>query len=353
MKEKIQRLLQRLGEVEHLLGLPDAASDQKRFRQLSQEFARLSELRNAWEQLEGVQKQLAENRAMLSEESDAEMAALLKEEIARLEKGEPAALQTVEELLVPADPRDDRPIIIELRAGTGGDEAALFVTDCVRMYRNYADKKKWKIELISASPSELGGYREYIMSLSGRQVFRLMQYEAGTHRVQRIPATETQGRIHTSAITIAILMEPEEEEVHIDERDLKIDTYRSSGAGGQHVNVTDSAVRITHLPTGTVVACQEERSQHKNRDKAMRILKARIGEEMQRKAQQEQSALRATQVGSGDRSERIRTYNFPQNRVTDHRIGLTLYQLDRVMEGELDGLTQPLVAHFHQEKLQE
>jgi peptide chain release factor 1 len=352
MREKIQRLLQRLGEVEHLLGLPDAASDQKRFRELSQEFSRLSELRDAWDKLYAIQRQIEENRSMLAGEADSDMISLLKEEIARLEKEEPSALQLVEELLVPPDPRDDRTILVEVRAGTGGDEAALFVGDCVRMYRIYADKKKWKYEVISSSISELGGFREYIMSMSGRQVFRLMQHEAGTHRVQRIPATETQGRIHTSAITVAILVEPDEEEVHIDERDLKIDTYRSSGAGGQHVNVTDSAVRITHLPTGTVVACQDERSQHKNKDKAMRVLKARIAEEMQKKAHKELSSIRAAQVGSGDRSERIRTYNFPQNRVTDHRIGLTLYQLDRVMEGELDGLTVPLVAYFHQEKLQ-
>lgn len=351
MFDKVQRLLDRLQEVEGQLGLPEVLSDQNLFRQLSQEYARLSLLREAWLRFSSIETQLKEAKAMLDVEVEPEMISLMKEEIARLENEEPVARQKVEALLVPPDPRDSRTVILELRAGTGGDEAALFVADCARMYRNYADSKKWKTEILSASPSELGGYREYIVSISGPQVFRLMQYEAGTHRVQRIPQTETQGRIHTSAMTVAVLLEPSEEEVHVEERDLRIDTYRSSGAGGQHVNVTDSAVRITHIPTGTIVACQDERSQHKNKEKAMRLLKARIAEEMQRKAHAEMSAIRASQVGSGDRSERIRTYNFPQNRVTDHRIGLTLYQLDRVMEGELDGLTIPLVAHFYQEKL--
>jgi peptide chain release factor 1 len=281
------------------------------------------------------------------------MVVLLKDEITRLEVDLEFCQKRVETLLVPPDPRDSRNIILELRAGTGGDEAALFVGDCIRMYQYYAAKKGWKCEILSSSESEVGGYKEYIMSLSGLNVFRLMQYEAGTHRVQRVPDTETQGRVHTSAITVAVLMEPgEDEKVEIDEKDLKIDTYRASGAGGQHVNRTDSAVRITHLPTGTVVACQEERSQHKNKDKAMRLLETRIADELRRKSHQEMSALRQSQVGSGDRSERIRTYNFPQNRVTDHRIDLTLYKLDRVMEGELDDLTIPLVNYFYQEKLQ-
>jgi len=241
---------------------------------------------------------------------------------------------------------------VELRAGTGGDEAAIFVGDCVRMYKAYADRKGWRVETLSSAPSELGGFKEYVMTFAGLNVFRFMQYEAGTHRVQRVPKTETQGRVHTSAITVAVLMEPDEnEKVVIDERELKIDTYRASGAGGQHVNVTDSAVRITHLPTGTVVTCQDERSQHKNKDKAMRLLVAKISEEKRRKADAEMAELRSTQVGSGDRSERIRTYNFPQNRVTDHRIDLTLYKLDRVMEGDLDDLTEPLVKYFYQEKL--
>ncbi len=253
---------------------------------------------------------------------------------------------------MPPDPNDSRNIILELRAGTGGDEAAIFAGDCVRMYKQYADKKGWKYELLSCTPSEMGGYKEYVMGVSGLNVNRLLKFEAGTHRVQRVPKTETQGRVHTSAITVAVLLEPGEEElVVLDERDLKIDTYRASGAGGQHVNTTDSAVRITHIPTGTVVYCQEERSQHKNKDKAMRLLTAKISEEKRRKAELEMSSLRSSQVGTGDRSERIRTYNFSQNRLTDHRINLTLYKLNLVMDGDLDEISEALVSHFHQEEL--
>lgn len=352
MIEKVKRLLDRLQQVEVELGQPDALSDQKRYRQLSQEHSQLSELKEGWDCFVSVQKQLEENRELLGSEKDPEMIALLREDVTRLEGEEARLRKQIENLLVPPDPRDSRPIILELRAGTGGDEAALFVADCARMYLNYADLKKWKCEVLSTSPSDLGGYKEYIVSIAGQNVYRLMQYEAGTHRVQRVPETETQGRVHTSAMTVAVLAEPsEEEKIQIDEKDLQIDTYRASGAGGQHVNRTDSAVRITHIPTGTVVACQEERSQHKNKEKAMRLLVSRIVEEQRRKAREEMSAIRQSQVGTGDRSERIRTYNFPQNRITDHRIDLTLYKLDRVMEGDLDDLTIPLVNYFYQEKL--
>jgi len=353
MKDKVQRLIARLHEVEELLGHPETLSDQKRYRELTQEHSQLSELRDCWDRLCASEKEFADNQAHLSHEQDPEMVVLLKEEISRLEVAVAASKKQIENLLVPPDPRDSRSVIVELRAGTGGDEAALFVGDCIRMYQYYAGKKGWKVEILSSSESEVGGYKEYIMSFAGLNVFRLMQYEAGTHRVQRVPDTETQGRVHTSAITVAVLVEPDEEEqVVIEEKDLKIDTYRASGAGGQHVNKTDSAIRITHLPTGTVVTCQEERSQHKNREKAMRLLASRIADEQRRKANQEMSATRQSQVGSGDRSERIRTYNFPQNRVTDHRIDLTLYKLDRVMEGDLDDLTIPLVNHFYQAQLQ-
>lgn len=352
MRDKVQRLLSRLQEVEPLLGLPSTLADQKRYRALAQEHAQISQLKEVWERLQSTEAQLIENKSLLAQENDPEMVQMLREDIARLEKDLPELTSQVENLLVPPDPRDSRPIIMELRAGTGGDEAALFVGDCIRMYQYYAVKKGWKCEVLSAAESEIGGYKEYIMSISGPNVFRIMQYEAGTHRVQRIPATETQGRVHTSAITVAVLLEPdEEEEFEIKDDDLQIDTYRASGAGGQHVNRTDSAVRLTHIPTGTVVACQEERSQHKNKEKAMRLLKTRIVEAQARKAHAEMSAIRSSQVGSGDRSERIRTYNFPQNRVTDHRIELTLYKLDRVMEGDLDDLTLPLVNYFHKEKL--
>ncbi len=353
MLEKVQQLLGKLRQIEGLLGLPEVLDDQKRYRQLTQEHAQLSALKEVVDRSHLIEKQLIENKKILDEEKDPEMIALLREEIVALEAEFPIVQKQIENLLVPPDPRDSRNIIMELRAGTGGDEAALFVGNCVRMYRNYATSKGWKCETLSSAPSEFGGFKEYVMSFSGKDVFRLLQHEAGTHRVQRVPETETQGRVHTSAMTVAVLLEPtEDDDIKIDEKDLKIDTYRSSGAGGQHVNTTDSAVRITHMPTGTVVACQDERSQHKNKDKAMRMLKARIGEELQRKAAAEMSAVRSSQVGTGDRSERVRTYNFPQNRLTDHRIDLTLYKLDRIMEGDLDDVTMPLVNYFYQQKLQ-
>ncbi len=355
MEEQIQKLLARLEKVEAFLAEEDVLADQKRFRALAQEHAHLLEIKEMWQKYRSLQGELADSRFLLKGEDDLSFAELIRAEIARLEEVSASTFLAIENLLVPPDPRDSRNIIVELRAGTGGDEAALFVGDCVRMYQAYAERKGWKWEPLSCSPSEMGGFKEYIMVFSGKDVFRLMQYEAGTHRVQRVPATETQGRVHTSAITVAVLLEPSEEErIVLDERELKIDTYRASGAGGQHVNTTDSAVRITHIPTGTVVYCQEERSQHKNKDKAMRLLTAKIVEEKARKAALELSSLRSQQVGSGDRSERIRTYNFSQNRVTDHRIGLTLYKLDQIMqEGLLDEITGALVKFFHEQKLAE
>ena len=352
MDEQVRRLLERMEKVEILLSNEEIMADQKQYRTLAQEHAHLAEIKEAWIHFQSLQKQLVDNHELLKKEADPEFVDIIRQEIALLEASTAKAHKKIENLLVPPDPRDSRNIILELRAGTGGDEAALFVGDCVRMYKCYADQKGWKYELLSSAAPEMGGFKEYIMVLSGQNVFRLMQYEAGTHRVQRVPATEAQGRVHTSAITVAVLLEPgEEDKIVLDERDLKIDTYRASGAGGQHVNTTDSAVRITHLPTGTVVYCQEERSQHKNKEKAMRLLSAKIAEEKARKAAEEMSSLRSKQVGTGDRSERIRTYNFPQNRVTDHRIDLTLYKLDRVMEGDLDDLTDALVKFFHQEKM--
>lgn len=353
MRDRVLTLLKKLPQIEEALSDPDVARNPKRFKELNREHSYLSQLKESWELLERAQSQQEGSRELLrSSGDDAEMRALAEEELAQLTAEESELTKKVANLLVPPDPRDDRPILLELRAGTGGDEAALFVGDCARMYRMYADKKGWSCELLSCAPGSMGGFKEYVIGMSGAGVFRMLQYEAGTHRVQRVPETEAQGRVHTSAITVAVLLEPDEEEdVQIDEKELRIDTYRSSGAGGQHVNTTDSAVRITHLPTGTVVYCQEERSQHKNKDKAMRLLKAKIAEERRIAQQKELSNLRASQVGSGDRSERIRTYNFPQNRLTDHRIGLTIYSLDRVMEGDLDEIAQALVTHFYQEKL--
>lgn len=352
MEKKIQRLLERLAEVETLLGQPETLSDQEKYRKLTQEFSYLNELKEAWESYKKAKQQLSENQEILQEESDPEMLQIVQEEIDSLQEALPKYQSRLESLLVPPNPDDDRNTIVEIRAGTGGDEAAIFVGDCARMYKNYAGEKGWQVEVLSSTESDMGGFKEYIMVLSGKSVYRLLQYEAGTHRVQRVPVTETQGRVHTSAITVAILLEPsEEDQREINEADLRIETYRASGAGGQHVNVTDSAVRITHIPTNTVVSCQDERSQHKNKAKAMRLLSARIAEGERQKKQKEISDIRSTQVGSGDRSERIRTYNFSQNRITDHRINLTLYKLDRIIEGDLDELTLGLVAYFYQKKL--
>lgn len=352
MENKIKRLLGRFAEIEGELSLPEALNDQKKYRTLTQEHSYLSEIKTVYEALETQKKQLQENRDLLKTETDPEFSQMLRDDSVQLETSTEKLQKQLEDLLIPPDPTDHRNIIVELRAGTGGDEAALFVGDCARMYTMFATRQGWRCELLACAESDLGGYKEYIMSMSGHNVYRLMRYEGGTHRVQRVPETEAQGRIHTSAITVAVLLEPDEEtDVKIDERDLRVDTYRSSGAGGQHVNTTDSAVRLTHMPTGIVVYCQEERSQHKNKDKAMRLLKAKIAEIERQKQQEAIASDRAMQVGSGDRSERIRTYNFPQNRLTDHRINLTKYNLDRVMEGELDDIAQALVAHFRQEAL--
>ena len=352
MERKITQLLERLAEVEEVLGHPHVYDDQKKYQSLTQEHAYLTELKATWEEKKKLEKQILDNQELLKSERDTEFAEILREDILQLEKQVQKLQAAIENLLVPPDPHDHRATILELRAGTGGDEAALFVGDCVRMYKLYADRNEWRYELLSCTPSEIGGFKEYVMVLSGPNVHRFLQYEAGTHRVQRVPQTEAQGRVHTSAITIAVLPEPDEsEEIRLDDKELRIDTYRSSGAGGQHVNTTDSAVRITHLPTGIVAYCQEERSQHKNKEKAMRLLKAKMAEIEEKKRHQELASTRALQVGSGDRSERIRTYNFPQNRLTDHRINLTKYNLDQIMEGNLDEITTSLVAHFHQEKL--
>lgn len=354
MEKKLEQLFERLAEVEELLGNPHAYEDKKKYRDLTQEHSYLTELKATWEKKQKLSNQLIDNQELLKTEKEFEFAEILREDNAKLEQGISELQKQIENLLVPPDPNDHRATILELRAGTGGDEAALFVGDCVRMYKLYADHKGWRYELLSCTPSEIGGFKEYVMVLSGQNVHRFLQHEAGTHRVQRVPQTEAQGRVHTSAITVAVLIEPDEtEEINLDDKDLRIDTYRSSGAGGQHVNTTDSAVRITHIPSGVVVYCQQERSQHKNKDKAMRVLKAKLAELEEEKRHRDMSSTRSSQVGSGDRSERIRTYNFPQNRLTDHRINLTKYNLDQIMDGgeDMDEITSSLVAHFHQEKL--
>ncbi len=353
IRAKLDKLSERFEEITALLSLPEVQADPARFRTLSREYAQLEPIIATYKDHRKTRIELAEAEALL-QENDPELKALAQEEInrakTRLEKLE----QALKLLLLPKDPRDDRNIFLEIRAGTGGAEAALFAGVLLRMYSRYAEKSGWQMETLAESPGEYGGYKEVILKISGPEVYSRLKFEAGTHRVQRVPETESQGRIHTSTCTVAVLPEAEEvDEVEINPQELRIDTFRSSGAGGQHVNTTDSAVRITHLPTGIVVECQDERSQHKNKARAVALLKARLLAAEQAKRQAEQAASRRLQVGSGDRSERIRTYNFPQGRVTDHRINLTLYKLDEILQGNLDELIIPLIQQHQAELLAE
>jgi peptide chain release factor 1 len=341
IKRKLEKLDERFEEISRLLSEPDVIARQNQFRDLSMEYARLGPLVDRY-------------RGYVALEADAAIARELQmdEELTKLAPRIAAEELELRRLLVPKDPYDDSNIFLEVRAGTGGDEAAIFAGDLFRMYARYAESKRWEVEVLSESPGEHGGYKEIISRIIGRGAYSLLKFESGTHRVQRVPATEAQGRIHTSACTVAILPELEEvEEVDLNPADLRIDTYRSSGAGGQHVNKTDSAIRITHLPSGIVVECQDERSQHKNRSRALSLLKARLLADEREKQQSRQAQSRKLQVGSGDRSERIRTYNFPQGRVTDHRINLTLYKLDGVMNGNLDELIGALNQEHQAEEL--
>ena len=287
----------------------------------------------------------------MGEAGDHDMKELVQEELKSLEKRRDESVQRLKFLMIPKDPLDLKNIIMEIRAGTGGEEAALFVADLFRMYSHYAESKKWKIEIMSSNDTGIGGFKEIIFSVTGKSVYENLRYESGTHRVQRVPVTESGGRIHTSAVTVAVLPEAEETEIDISPEDLRVDVYRSSGPGGQSVNTTDSAVRITHIPTGMVVTCQDEKSQHKNKAKALRVLRARLYEMEEKKKQQERSQARRNQIGSGDRSERIRTYNFPQNRVTDHRINLTLYRLEEILQGDLDEIVEALKINAREEYL--
>ncbi len=347
MHQKIPSLLNRLKEVEVELSNVDIISDKKKYKAFTQEHSYLSEVKHLVEEIDSLSSQIENNSLLLKSEKDQEFLEMLVEDTKEMEDKLEKAQKKLQTILVPPGPYDSCNTILELRAGTGGQEAMLFVADCVRMYQMFANHMGWKCERLSATESDLGGFKEYVMVLSGTNVYRFLQYEAGTHRVQRVPETEAQGRIHTSTITVAVLIETEEDaDIEINETDLRIETTRSSGAGGQHVNKTDSAVRITHIPTGTVVFCQEERSQHKNKDKALRILRAKIVEMEMRKKKEEIDATRAQQVGSGDRSEKVRTYNFPQNRLTDHRINLTKYNLDQILEGDLEEICEQLIAFF-------
>ena len=342
LADKLTPVLNRYDELTELLSSPDVASDIARMTELSKEQSGLLPLVEKTNEYRALLQEIDDNKEMLS---DAEMAEMAKEELRELEPKVSVIEEEIKVLLVPKDPNDERNIIVELRAGTGGDEAALFVGDLFAAYQRYADLKGWKIELMSTSPSDAGGYKEIIALIKGDQVYSRLKYEGGTHRVQRVPATESQGRVHTSAITVAVMPEVDDVEVEIDPTDLKIDVMRASGNGGQSVNTTDSAVRITHLPTGLVVTNQDQKSQHKNKDKAMKVLKARLYDLEMKEAQKKDSAARNEQVGTGDRSGRIRTYNYPQNRISDHRITLTLYRLNEIMQGGLlDEIIDPLIT---------
>jgi peptide chain release factor 1 len=349
--EKLDSLQDRYEEVGALLSDGDIIANQGRFRELSKEYAELEPVVKCYQDYRRIAAHLEEARQLLKE-GDAELREMAKEEIDTNESRFDELELELQKLLLPKDPRDNKNVFLEIRAGTGGDEAAIFSGDLFRMYSRYAESQRWRVEVISENPGEHGGYKEIISRVVGDGVYARLKFESGAHRVQRVPETESQGRIHTSACTVAVMAEADEsEEVAINKADLRIDTYRASGAGGQHVNKTDSAIRITHIPTGLVVECQEERSQHKNRAKAMSLLATRLNAMAEEKAAEAQASERKSLVGSGDRSERIRTYNYPQGRVTDHRINLTLYKLEEVMEGDLDDVIQPLINEYQTDQL--
>lgn len=343
MLEKLKGIKERYEQLTALLSDPAVIGDQNRYRELSKEQAGLTDIVNAYDEYMAADAEIESCKAMLEEADDAAMREMIHEELNELSAKEHELSERLKVMLLPKDPNDDRDVIIEVRAGTGGEEAALFGADLLRMYTRYAERHGYKAELMNENYTEKGGVKEAVLSLQGKGAYSRMKFESGVHRVQRVPETESQGRIHTSAATVAVLPEAEDVEVDINPNDLQIDTYRSGGAGGQHVNKTESAIRITHIPTGLVVQCQDERSQHKNRDKAMRVLKSRLLELYQSKAAEAEADERKSQVGSGDRSERIRTYNFPQSRVTDHRIGLTLYKLEAFLDGDMDEIIDALI----------
>ncbi len=341
MIDKIERSLKRYEELEALISDPAVIRDQNRYRELRQEHAALVGLVEEFKKYRKIEAEIEANTA-LAGGADAELAALAREELAGLEEKKQASLARLKVLLIPRDPLDAKDTIMEIRAGPGGDEASLFAADLFRMYSYFADSMKWKIEVLSSSPTEVGGFKEIIVSISGKSVYANLRYESGVHRVQRVPATEAGGRIHTSTASVAVLPDVEETEIEINPGDLRIDVMRAGGPGGQSVNTTDSAVRITHLPTGIIVHCQDEKSQHKNKAKALRILRARLYEAEEERKHAERAPARKSQIGSGERSEKIRTYNFPQNRVTDHRVNLTLYKLDAVMKGDIGEFVEAL-----------
>jgi peptide chain release factor 1 len=351
MFQKLQEVEDRYIELEKLLFDPKILNNPKEMQKYAREKAGISKIVEAYREYKKVKEEISESQKLLAETEEEEMKELaraelqtLKEKLANLEK-------EIKILLLPRDPRDEKNIFLEIRAGTGGEEAALFAADLFRMYAKFAEMNRWRVEVVSQNPTGLGGFKEIIALIEGKGVYSRLKYESGVHRVQRVPITESSGRIHTSAVTVAILPEADEVEVDINPNDLRIDVFRSSGPGGQSVNTTDSAVRITHLPTGIVVSCQDEKSQHKNKAKALKVLRARLWDKMMEEQRAQISEERKSQVGTGDRSERIRTYNFPQNRVTDHRLGLTLHRLDSILEGDLNELLDALHTHFQAEAL--
>src|SRR5882672_9422117 len=327
---------------------PSIAADRDRYRQIAKSYSDLERVVSKFREFRGLDEQVRESQALVD---DPEMRAMAREELVALEPRRQALLEELRTLLLPRDPNDEKNVILEIRAGTGGEEASLFAAELFRMYSRYAERRGWQIEVMSYSPTGLGGFKEIISLIEGKRTYSRLKFEGGVHRVQRVPATEASGRIHTSAVTVAVLPEADEVDVHIDEKELRIDVFRSSGPGGQSVNTTDSAVRITHLPTGMVVSCQDEKSQHKNKAKGLKILRARLLERAREEQQAAISASRRSMVGSGDRSERIRTYNFPQSRLTDHCINLTLYTLERILEGDLDSVVDALVTSYQAEAL--
>ena len=345
MLDKLLEVEKRYIELEGMMSDPQLVGQQREYAKVAKERSDLEEIVVCYREWRKVEQEIANNRDLMDENDEA-MRELVKEELMSLRERKETLETKLKFLILPKDPNDEKNVIVEIRAGTGGDEAALFAAELFRMYSRYAESRAWRVEMMSSNPTGLGGYKEIIISIEGRGAYSRLKFEGGVHRVQRVPVTEGSGRIHTSAVTVAVLPEADEVEIAIDPKEIRIDVFRSSGPGGQSVNTTDSAVRITHIPTGIVISCQDEKSQHKNRAKGMKILRARLLEKKQDEQASEIAATRKLMVGSGDRSERIRTYNFPQGRLTDHRINLTIYQLERVMEGQIDEVVEALITHY-------